>query len=59
MTSKLSKKDLEFILEPLKFTKLKFEEYQRYPFNEFKQERIKEVQEVLFKVKQILKEGEP
>jgi membrane-bound lytic murein transglycosylase MltF len=56
MPTQLTQQDLEFILESLKYTKLKFEDYQQYPSYEYKQERIKEVQDVMSKVKDILKE---
>ena len=55
MNTKLTKKDLEFVLESLKYTKFKFEDYQQYPSYEYQQERIKEVQEVMLKVSNILK----
>ena len=56
MPIQLAQKDLEFILESLKFTKLKFEDYQKYPSYEYKQGRIKDVQDVMSKVEDILKE---
>ncbi len=56
MSGKLTPQDLEFILESLKYTKLKFEEYKDYPSNEFKQQRVKEVHDVIAKVKAVLKE---
>ena len=56
MPIQLTQQDLEFILESLKYTKLKFEDYQKYPSYEYKQGRIKEVQDVMAKVKDILKE---
>jgi len=56
MSEKLTPQDLEFILESLKYTKLKFEEYKDYPSNEFKQQRVKEVHDVIAKVKAVLKE---
>ncbi len=55
MDTKFTKKDLEFILQSLKYTKLKFEDYQLYPSYEYQQERIKQVQEVMIKVSNILK----
>ncbi len=54
MTDKLNLKDLDFILESLKYTKLKFEEYDKYPPGEFKQKRINEAQDVIVKIKALL-----
>jgi len=59
MEKKLNEKDLDFILESLKYTKLRFEKYDKYPSNEFKQERINDANEIIAKVqflKQNLKE---
>jgi hypothetical protein len=50
----LNKKDLAFILESLKYTRLKFEDYQQYPSYEFKQGRIADVNEVIKKVENLL-----
>lgn len=56
----LTLKDLSFILESLKFTKLKFEDYpigeKGYPNYEYKQKRVNEVIEVIAKVKGVMKE---
>lgn len=53
----LSVKDIEFILESLEYTRLKFENYpigeKGYPSYEYKQQRIQEVTEVIAKVKKI------
>ncbi|WP_428327912.1 hypothetical protein [Mucilaginibacter sp.] len=51
----LTLEDLSFIKESLKYTKLKFEEYQTYPSYEYKQKRIQEAAEVLNKVSDIIK----
>ncbi len=56
MDTKLTQQDLKFILESLQYTKLKFEDYQKYPSHEYKQKRIKEVQGVMSKAKDILRE---
>lgn len=52
--------DLEIIYEPLRYTKLKFEDYpigaNGYPSHEYKQMRIQEVVEVMNKVS-VLKKG--
>ena len=56
MPTRLTPQDLEFILESLKYTKIKFEEYKDFPSFEFKQKRVKEVDDVIAKVKDFLKE---
>lgn len=53
---KLTKQDLELILESLKYTKLKFEDYEKYPSYEYKQERINEVNEVVGKIEALKRE---
>ncbi|UKN02235.1 hypothetical protein K6119_01720 [Paracrocinitomix mangrovi] len=52
---KLTKSDWQMISESLKYSKLKFEEYQNYPTQEFKQKRIQEVVDVNAKVNSIRK----
>jgi len=52
----LTKSDWEMISESLEYTKVKFEEYQKYPSQEFKQKRIDEVVKVIAKVKKLKKE---
>lgn len=42
--------DLDFILESLRYTKRAFEDYQKYPSEEFKKNRVKEAQIVIDKV---------
>lgn len=56
MFTKLTPKDLEFILESLKYTKIKIEESNNYPSYEFKQQRVKEVDDLIAKVNAIFKE---
>lgn len=51
----LTLQDLSLIKESLKYTKLKFEEYQGYPSYEFKQGRVQEATEVLDKISNIIK----
>ena len=46
----LALEDVNFILESLKYTRLKFEEYQGYPSYEYKQGRIADVNNVMAKV---------
>jgi hypothetical protein len=55
MATTLSSKDLDFILESLKYTKIKFETYDLYPSHEFKLQRIKEVETVISKVQNSIK----
>ena len=52
----LSISDLKFILESLNYTKIKFETYDLYPSQEFKLQRIKEVETLISKVQNIIKE---
>jgi len=55
MKKELNAEDLKFILESLNYTKLNFEGYDKYPSSEFKQNRIKQVDNVISKVKYLLK----
>lgn len=54
--TELSKSDISMILESLKYSRHKFEEYQKYPTHEYKQKRIHEVDEVMSKVYKIQQE---
>lgn len=56
MTTELSTQDFHFILESLKYTKIKFEAYE-YPTYEMKQQRVKEVEALISKVQNLLKEN--
>jgi ppGpp synthetase/RelA/SpoT-type nucleotidyltranferase len=56
MSTKLSNQDLDFILESLQDTNVKFENYDSYPSIEFKLQRVKEVKKIINKVQSILKE---
>jgi hypothetical protein len=55
MEEKLSGQDWQMILESLKYTKLRFEEYDKYPSYEYKQKRIAEVDELIEKIKSLKK----
>lgn len=55
MEEELNKNDLAFIIESLKYTILRFEEYD-YPTQEYKQQRIEEARTVLAKVDKLKKE---
>lgn len=50
----LSNKDWALILESLNYSKQKFEEYDKYPSKEFKQERINEINLLISKVKSLI-----
>lgn len=52
-TNELTGQDWQIILESLKNTKLKFEEYQGYPTYEFKQQRVEEVNQLILKIKSL------
>jgi 5-bromo-4-chloroindolyl phosphate hydrolysis protein len=52
----LTKEDLEFIEESLEYTRKNFEEYQKYPSYEYKQQRLDCVSDILNKVKQMKRE---
>jgi ppGpp synthetase/RelA/SpoT-type nucleotidyltranferase len=53
----LTKEDLDFIEESLLYTRKNFEEYQNYPSYEFKQQRLKRVNDILDKVRQMKRES--
>lgn len=55
MIEELSKEDLELIEDSLKYTRKNFEEYQRYPSYEFKQQQLKRVNDTLAKIREIKK----
>jgi len=47
--------DLDFILESLKYSRFKFEEYQRYPNQEYKQKRVQEATDAMHRVNALKK----
>lgn len=55
MKSRLSKRDLSFILESLRYTRKAFEEYEHYPSYEYKQKRISEANDVISSVQDELR----
>lgn len=57
MKTSLTEKDFNVILESLKYTRLTFENYQKYPSHEFRLKQIDEVNSVIEKVKQIRNEN--
>lgn len=52
---KLTESDLILIKESLQYTKQRFENYQDYPSKEIKSGRIFEVEQILLKVNNLLK----
>ncbi len=52
----LSKEDFNMIMESLRYTKQKFEEYNGYPDAAFKAKRVDEVVQVMNKVREELKD---
>lgn len=56
MTTDLTSEDLNLILESLQYTRNTFEDYQKYPSNEFKVKRIEQVNEVISKIKKLKSE---
>lgn len=55
MANELTTQDLHFILESLKYSKIKFEAYE-YESIEIKQQKIKEANTVISKVQNLIKE---
>ena len=55
MKTKITSADVDFILESLRDTQIKFENYE-YPSYEFRQERIKIVTDLVAKLKELKKE---
>lgn len=51
MQVELTDDDIAFILESLRYTKLKFESYEGYPSKEFQRGRVVDVEEVIAKVR--------
>lgn len=54
-TEDFTLEDLNFIKESLKYTKERFENYQDYPSYEYKQKRLKAVNDVAAKVSATIK----
>jgi hypothetical protein len=50
---KLTDEDWDLILESLGYTKKRFEEYDKYPTYDFKQEQIERVTQLISKIKSI------
>ena len=58
MSEQLDAKDLYVIIESLKYSILRIEDYPHHPSYEFKQQQLKPLQETMQKVKSIKKEME-
>lgn len=56
MSKEITIEDLNFILESLGYTKLRFEEYKKYPNDEYKQKRIDYVIKLIAKVQALKKD---
>ncbi|KOH44102.1 hypothetical protein [Sunxiuqinia dokdonensis] len=50
----LEKEDLDFILESLEYTKQKFENYEKYPSGNFREDRIDFVIQLQKKLKKVV-----
>lgn len=51
MDGGLTKDDISFLIESLRYTKQAFQDYGGYPSYEFKQERLREVDTVVAKLR--------
>ena len=56
MANALTLDDFDLILTSLSYTKLKFEEYQKYPSLEYRDSRVGEVAELISKVRELKRE---
>ncbi|MCP4421064.1 MAG: hypothetical protein GY805_31010 [Chloroflexi bacterium] len=50
MSEKLTNQEIDLLLESLKYTREAFESYEHYPSYEFKQQRVKEVDDLRAKL---------
>ena len=53
VTDPLDLRDVELILESLKYTRQRFETYDSYPDEGFRQQRLAQVDEVVAKLREI------
>jgi hypothetical protein len=58
MSDELGAKDLYVILESLKYSKQRIQDYPDHPSYEFKQEQLKPIDEAMRKVRSLQKEME-
>ena len=56
MANKITYEEIEFILESLTYTKKSFQEYEYFPSEEFRKERLLKVDELVKKLKKINQE---
>lgn len=52
---KLNNQDYNLILESLEYTRLNYENSDKHPTYEFKQEQLKKVNDLILKVKEVAK----
>jgi len=52
-----TKEELDFIIESLRVTKQKFQVYETYPSEEFRKERVTEVEKIITKAQEMKKEN--
>lgn len=50
----LSDEDWKMILDSLSYTRLKFEDYDKYPTEEYKRQRIQEVSDLISRIRKLL-----
>lgn len=55
---KLNNQDYNLILESLEYTRFKYENSDKHPTYEFKQEQLKKVNDLIFKIKEMSKNRE-
>ena len=56
MQNELMPGDLGFILESLRYTKMRFEDYKYYPDEDFRRQRIAECESVIARVRALQSE---
>lgn len=55
MNKNFTKEELEFIIDSLRNTKQMFEVYDKYPSEEFRKERVVELEKIITKAQEIKK----
>ena len=56
--NRLTRSDYDLILESLRYTKERFQAYDRYPSEEFRQSRIADVGSVIEKIREMMQSGD-